>query len=139
MRQQLPYSLYKKRERTSARKSTVLSLDPRFVPQTKGLRQSIMKLNLSTMPIFIGNCEDGFSQDIKIFNKEGKEKIANYIRDLKATGMYTAVDTSDTATVIENADIIKEEPSHLLPVAAHNDFADDEEEQRLMREDLDEL
>lgn len=35
---------------------------------------------------------------------------------------------------------LKEEmPVHLMPIAAHNDFANDDEEQRLMQEDIDDL
>jgi hypothetical protein len=49
------------------------------------------------------------------------------------------VNLTDIATATETINILKEEPAHLMPVAAHNDFADDEEEQRLMQEDLDEL
>jgi transcriptional regulator with XRE-family HTH domain len=33
----------------------------------------------------------------------------------------------------------RKEPIHLMPNAAHNEFADDKEEQKLMQEDLDEL
>lgn len=44
------------------------------------------------------------------------------------------------AKVIENNYQIKQDNSeYLQPVAAHNDFADEEEEQRLMREDLEDL
>lgn len=42
--------------------------------------------------------------------------------------------------VIEDKYQIKEDyPEHLQVMAAHNDFAEDEEEQKLMQEDIDEL
>jgi transcriptional regulator with XRE-family HTH domain len=58
-------------------------------------------------------------------NTEGQQKIVDYITDLKATEMYNTQKA--------------EEPDYLMPNAAHNDFANNEEELRLMQEDLDEL
>ncbi|MDR1585644.1 MAG: helix-turn-helix domain-containing protein [Prevotellaceae bacterium] len=67
-----------------------------------------------------------YGKSYHILNKEGREKVAEYISDLASSEKYVS-------------DKEKETPDHLLPVAAHNDFADDKDEQRLMREDLDEL
>jgi transcriptional regulator with XRE-family HTH domain len=87
--------------------------------------------------VLFNNEEWELLEHFRIFNKAGQEKITNYMIDLKATGLYTDIEISNTATATAN--ISKEEPPHLLPVAAHNDFANDEDEQRLMREDLNEL
>jgi hypothetical protein len=71
-------------------------------------------------------------ENIRILSSEGREKIANYISDLTATGKYSDEGTTPALT-------LKEEPAHITPYAAHNDFADDEEEQRLMRQDIEDL
>lgn len=60
-------------------------------------------------------------------NSKGKTKLLDYSDDLTTNIKYM------------NNDELLSTNDDSMPMAAHNDFADDEEQQRLMKEDLDEL
>lgn len=62
------------------------------------------------------------------------ERLLRYYKALNKVGQEEAIKRIEELTYID-----KYTNDHLLPQAAHNDDADDPEQQRLMQEDLDEL
>lgn len=85
---------------------------------------------LNTTPSYLMGWEDKPQEQFQI-NKEEQEHLHRY-RSIDKKGKHTV----DTVLEMEYNRCNK---LHLMPVAAHNDYAEDEEEQRLMQEDLDEL
>lgn len=87
----------------------------------------------------------------KVLNitKKTFENIYNTIDDVNKNRLissYEALNANGKIEAIKRVEELiyipkyrKETPEYLQPVAAHNDYADDEEEQRLMKEDLDDL
>lgn len=65
-----------------------------------------------------------YAEKLYLLNKVGQEEALKRIEELTYIDRYTKKENEKT---------------HLLPQAAHNDDADDPEQQRLMQEDLDEL
>lgn len=64
-------------------------------------------------------------------------RISTYFNKLNDKGKLEATKRVKELTYIPT--YCNDTPEHLKVVAAHNDFADDEEQQRLMQEDLDDL
>lgn len=72
-------------------------------------------------------------EDYNKLDDEDKVKVSNYTKDLSNNIKY--IDKKNNITKLIN-DTEKEQH---IGMAAHNDFAHDEEQQKLMQEDLDEL
>lgn len=92
---------------------------------------------LGTTPMYLMGCE---IEDIKV-TKDEKELLDNYkkLNDLgkKEANKRVAELTEINRYLKDNDTLATVDTS--MPIAAHNDFADDEEQQKLMKEDLDEL
>lgn len=87
--------------------------------------------------MYLMGCE---IEDIKV-TKDEKELLDNYkkLNDLgkKEANKRVAELTEINRYLKDNDTLATVDTS--MPIAAHNDFADDEEQQKLMKEDLDEL
>lgn len=92
---------------------------------------------LGTTPMYLMGCE---IEDIKV-TKDEKELLDNYkkLNDLgkKEANKRVAELTEINRYLKDNDTLATVDTS--MPIAAHNDFANDEEQQKLMKEDLDEL
>lgn len=66
-----------------------------------------------------------------------KKRLISSYEKLNSDGKIEALKRVDELTFIPN--YCEKTPLYLQPVAAHNDYADDDEEQRLMQEDLENL
>lgn len=63
--------------------------------------------------------------------------LLSYFNKLNGSGKKQAIKRLEELTYIPK--YCEATPEYLQPIAAHNDFANDEEQQRLMKEDLDDL
>lgn len=92
---------------------------------------------LGTTPMYLMGCE---IEDIKV-TKDEKELLDNYkkLNDLgKKEANKRVAELTEINRYLKDNDILATVDTS-MPIAAHNDFADDEEQQKLMKEDLDEL
>lgn len=76
------------------------------------------------------------NQTIVKTNNKYFQKLTNLFARLNETGQQKAVEQIELLTKIQE---YKKDPNVFTPIAAHNDNADDEEQQKLMKEDIDEL
>jgi transcriptional regulator with XRE-family HTH domain len=70
-------------------------------------------------------------------NIQKNSNILNYLEKLNNIGLKEAEKRIEELTYIPR--YCKEIPSHLIPIAAHNEDSDNEEQQKLMQEDLNDL
>ncbi len=113
-------------------KSTVRKWETGYIENMKRDKIALLAKALEVSPLFIMGIEES-SKDSgqESITKEEQDHIHKY-RSLDGKGKHTV----DTVLEMEYNRCNK---PHLIPAAAHNDYADDEEQQRLMQEDLDEL
>lgn len=98
-----------------------------------GLDVPMERVN-STKTLELSKDEFELLDNYRKLNDLGKDKLIEYSTDLIETPKYIETKNNVTELIIANKE--KEED---IGKAAHNDFADDPEQQRLMQEDLDEL
>lgn len=76
------------------------------------------------------------NQTIVKTNNKYFQKLTNLFARLNESGQQKAVEQIELLTKIQE---YKKDPNVFTPIAAHNDSADDEEQQKLMKEDIGEL
>ncbi|MCR3758176.1 helix-turn-helix domain-containing protein [Clostridium felsineum] len=95
----------------------ILETTPTYLLGLENAKNQIVEINPS-------NDEMNLIKSYRLLDSNDKYKVDNYIRDL-----------SNNIKYINN----NYNKSSNLGKAAHNDFSDNEEQQKLMKEDLDEL
>lgn len=101
--------------------------------EIKNVRRDKIKLladALQCSPAYLMGWEDKLNKPFHLSQSE--QSLLHKYNAIDNKGKHTV----DTVLEMEYNRCHK---PHLIPVAAHNDYAEDEEEQRLMQEDLDEL
>lgn len=78
----------------------------------------------------------------RVFEKSAKETsqhslLLEHFDNLSEDGKEKLIKRAEELVLLEKYH--RDNKDHLQPIAAHNDYADDEEEQQLMQEDLDNL
>ena len=114
-------------------KSTVRKWENGMINNMGRDKIALLSKALQISPLAILNMED----DKNIILSKKEEKLVSTYRTLNETGQKKALERIEELTYIPK--YCKETPEYLQPVAAHNDYSYDEEEQRLMQEDLDDL
>lgn len=129
------------------RQRNVLTLDTNIddTPYNRALQKLQNKEELSEdellalkneFPKAIKATSKAFESFFDTIDDINKKQLIDSYELLNSAGKVEAVKRVKELTYIPN---YQKTPEYLPPVAAHNDYADDDEEQRLMQEDLDDL
>lgn len=86
----------------------------------------------------IGNSEYEMLKVFSKLNSDGKIEAIKRIEELTYIPKYQTTYTNDSSDYTVSM-VAENKGDYMAPVAAHNDYADDEEEQKLIQEDLDDL